>query len=232
MKIDFLSRSVDVQTGSVTEYLNKLKKQFKKRNKKAVYIVTKKTVNFLYDAKIIKSFEYASQKNTFVNFKTEQFVQKTLALYNDATKQIKKKGTKRKVVHVKDVEVHPKELWSLITNVEDYPRYIKYMQRSELNGQFELGNKWSDISTVMFYPINVKHEIIDIKEGKEFTFLIRLPFKGKIIQKGIIEDKGDYVSFQLQATIDLGHPLIDLLLGPILEKRTSEMLLGILENEK
>lgn len=232
MKIDFLAIPLEVQTNSVKEYLNKLKKQFKKRNKKAVYIVTKKTVNFLYDAKMIKSFEYDLEKEAFVDFKTEQFVTKTLSLYSDATKQIKTKGKKRKVVHARDVEVDPKALWSLITNVEDYPRYIKYVHASEMNGQFDVGNKWSDITTVMFYPLNVKHEIIDIKEGKEFTFLIRLPFKGKIVQKGIIEDKGDYVSFQLEATIDLGHPLIDLLLGPILEKRTSQMLRAILENEK
>ena len=50
------------------------------------------------------------------------------------------------------------------------------------------------------------------------------------MQKGIIEDKGDYVSMSFEATIDLGHPLVDITLGPILEKRTKKMFVGTFEN--
>lgn len=231
MKIDFFGGSYEIQTRPVSVFLNKLKKQIKDRNRKAVYVVTKKTVNFLYDTKVIKSFKYASSKNISGDFGTEQIINRVIGLYGDIQGQIKRKDKKRKVVHSTRVKLTPQELWTMLTNIEQYPKYIKYMQSSRLHGKFDIGNHWTDISTVMFYPMNVKHEIINIKEGREVVFLIKLPLGGRIVQKGIIEDRGKYISLKLEATIDLGHRLIDLTLGPILEKRMSKMFRGSLKSK-
>lgn len=43
---------------------------------------------------------------------------------------------------------------------------------------------------------------------------------------------GGAAALAIAATFDLGHPLIDLMLGSILEKRTKKMFVGTLENGK
>lgn len=232
MKIEFLGNLYEIQTRPVSVFLNKLKKKIKDKNRKAVYVVTKKSVKFLYDSEVIKSFKYSSQQSITGDFRSELIIDKIIGLYADILGQIRRKETKRKVVHSTRVNLNPQELWSMLTNIEQYPKYIKYMQSSRLHGKFDVGNHWTDISTVMFYPMNVKHEIINIKEGREVAFLIKLPLGGKIVQKGVIEDRGKYISLKLEATIDLGHPLVDLLVGSILQKRTKKMFKGSLKNKK
>ena len=120
--------------------------------------------------------------------------------------------------------LEPSRLWKLVENVDNYPKYIKYVLYARLDGAYESGSKWMDLSTIIIFPILVIHEISEIKYLEKAVYLIKFPFGGTIIQTVAIKPNNKGVDFKISATINMGVKIIDLLLGSFIEKRTRKML--------
>lgn len=138
----------------------------------------------------------------------------------------------RKIEVSEQLEVKPEIVWKYISNIRTYPKFVDFQKRVVRVDDFKVGGRWSDVSTVLFFPQQVNHEIIEIVNGKKVVYLIKLPFGGKIIQtvEALSYEKG--CKFTLGAEIDLGSKIVDMLIGSILEFRTRKMFLRTAENIK
>ena len=44
-------------------------------------------------------------------------------------------------------------VWELFADIENYPRYVKFMRSVELKGKPGLGTIWYDWTTILFLPM-------------------------------------------------------------------------------
>lgn len=123
-------------------------------------------------------------------------------------------------------------LWEIFTQVENYPKYIKYCQKAELIGDFKVGSIWSDWSTVVWLPLKINHEIIKIEPEKELFFQIKLPLGGKIEQRFLFYDQDRKTKLDIEITIDIPNKVLDFLFGRALEYRNRQMIEATIDNFK
>jgi ribosome-associated toxin RatA of RatAB toxin-antitoxin module len=122
------------------------------------------------------------------------------------------------------------QIWSLLTDVNNYHRYIKNCIKSTLVGDFKEGSSWYDWSTVVYLPLKVNHKIIKIVPKKEIIYQIPLPL-GSIWQKLTISE-GEKTKVQLEVNIDFPNRLIDQTLGALVAYRNQDMLSATINNFK
>lgn len=122
-----------------------------------------------------------------------------------------------------EFNLEPAQLWNLVENISNYPKYIKYVKYAWPSGPFEKGSAWIDFSTIIFFPVPVKHEILEVICGEKAVYLIRMPFKGSIIQEIYLKGNKNGVEFKIKANINMVNKFADFLLGRLIEKRTYEM---------
>jgi hypothetical protein len=121
-----------------------------------------------------------------------------------------------------------KNPWEIIENINSYPNLVKFMEKAWLRGPFQVGSHWYDITSILWIPIIIDHKIVSIEKGKEVRFEIDLPFKGKMLQRlSLVEGK----SLELEISFSLPKWL-DQAIGPLLERRVKEMIVGTIENVK
>ncbi|MDO8486776.1 MAG: hypothetical protein Q7S45_00570 [Candidatus Curtissbacteria bacterium] len=127
-----------------------------------------------------------------------------------------------------DLEASRIRLWQIASNVSNYPRYFKYVHFVKAPGSFEVGSSWWDISTILYFPIKVKHKIVKIVPNKEVKQEINLPFGGEIIQNINITSVGDKTKVKIKVLI-CQNTFMDFFFGRVIEVRTQAILLGALE---
>lgn len=123
-----------------------------------------------------------------------------------------------------EFDLDSSQLWNLVENVDNYPKYIKFVMYAKLDGSFEAGSKWVDLSTIIIFPIPVIHEILEVVDLEKAVYLIKFPFGGSIIQTVSIKSNTKGAEFKISNVINMGNKFADLLLGKFIEKRTREML--------
>jgi ribosome-associated toxin RatA of RatAB toxin-antitoxin module len=124
-------------------------------------------------------------------------------------------------------------LWSLLLEISNYPKYIKFLQKAELvGGRIEVGAVWYDWTTILFLPMKIKHTVVSITPKEEIGFDVDLIFGGIMQQRFVFSPRGSSTQIQGQISFDFRNKLVDKILGQFLQKRLQEMLEGSLENFK
>ncbi len=123
-----------------------------------------------------------------------------------------------------------KKIWSVISDINNYHKYIKYCYYSRLVGDFKEGSTWYDFSTVAFVPLIINHKITKIIPHQKVVYVIKSPF-GQIHQTISIV-KGKKTRVELEVVIDITNGLIDKTLGTMLYKRNEQMLEETMQNYK
>lgn len=141
---------------------------------------------------------------------------------------VKGKNTRSVSAEV-DLPLRASEVWKRISDVSNYPDFVEFMKMVWFEGGFREGSHWTDISTVMYFPLKFRHKIAKVEEGKNIFYLIDLPKGGKICQKLEVIPKGSLTRVRLTVDVDLNNQLMDVLLGKLIEKRTKSMIGGTFE---
>jgi ribosome-associated toxin RatA of RatAB toxin-antitoxin module len=123
-------------------------------------------------------------------------------------------------------------LWQLFSEVENYPKYIKYCQKAWLAGEFREGSVWCDRSTVMFLPLKIVHKIVVLKPQEEIAFSIPLLGGGEIRQGFRLQEVEDGTKVEVKVNINFQNKLLDVLLGRLVESRNRGMMVSTIENFK
>lgn len=185
-------------------------------------------VRLLSNKLLAKKFGANSEKIVKKNFTMKVVVRQLIAYYKKIMSDYESKRNKRKVTLSAKLPIETDRLWKIVSGVSHYPKYVKYMKSAQMNGDFNIGNTWSDRSTVFYLPFVVHHKILVIKENREVRYLITLPFGGHVMQRITMRPQGDKSRATLEAEIDFKNRFLDLVFGRILEARTREMFEGTL----
>lgn len=120
-------------------------------------------------------------------------------------------------------------LWDLLTNIKIYPKNVKYVKSVKISGPLKVGKEWEDITTILWIPMRVKHITTEVVENKKLSLEVPLPFGGKMLQSVNLEGGNQNCRIWGGINFDLGNPVFNLIIGPILKKRLQTMLLSALE---
>ena len=138
----------------------------------------------------------------------------------------------RKVSLSSKIDVSKEKFWEVLTKIEDYPKYVKFMQSAKLFNGVKVGAKWEDTTRILLIPVRIMHRTTSFREKEEISFEVDLPLGGKMLQQIKIEGENSTTRVQGEVSFDLGNPLFNFLFGPILQMRIRQMLEGTLENFK
>jgi len=123
-------------------------------------------------------------------------------------------------------------VWSVITKVEDYPSYIRYVHKAEQPESLKVGSEWFDWSTIIFVPLRLKHIVVKMEPNKALVFFMPLPFGGEMNQLVTIKQYGSGTKIRAEINFDLKHPILNQVVGPILTRRLLIMMNSTLDNFK
>lgn len=124
------------------------------------------------------------------------------------------------------------KVWNLFVDLDNYPKYFKYVHKIFHKGEMRLGSTWYDVASFIF-PVIVKHKTTVFEKEKEIGFDVYVPISGYIkervnfekIEKNITKISGN-ISF------DLGNPLFSFLFDGIFEKKMRESIGGAILKAK
>jgi len=120
-------------------------------------------------------------------------------------------------------------LWDLLTNIKIYPKNVKYVKSVKISGPLKVGKEWEDITTILWIPMRVKHVTAEVVRNKKLSLEVLLPFGGKMLQSVNLEGDNQNCRIWGGINFDLGNPVFNLIIGPILKKRLQTMLLSTVE---
>ncbi len=130
-----------------------------------------------------------------------------------------------------DLNLSKDKLWELFTNISNYPKYIKFVQKTELKGnELVPGAIWYDWTTILFVPMKIKHIVVLVKSQSEIGFDVPMVFGSLMQQRFSFFGDSNKTMVKGKISFDFKNGLLDKILGPILQKRLQEMLEGSLEN--
>ena len=121
-------------------------------------------------------------------------------------------------------------LWSFIADVQDYPKTIPFCQRVEIKDELKVGGYWADWSTILWVPLKINHDIIEVQEPNRLRYKIKTFFGSELGQNFVLEGNEEESQVQAEFTIDLKPRLLDFFLGKLVEKRNLEMIEGTIKN--
>lgn len=138
----------------------------------------------------------------------------------------------RKVSVSGSSKLSSQDLWSLITDLDKYPKHVKFVKKINYNNPLSLGSKFSDLTTIVYIPLKITHTVDVFEKGKKLGFFVKMPVSGFMKQRIDINDKSSERVLSLAIEFDFQNKIFDFLAGKFLEKRVKEMLLYILDSEK
>ncbi|OGY32668.1 MAG: hypothetical protein A3A57_02715 [Candidatus Woykebacteria bacterium RIFCSPLOWO2_01_FULL_41_12] len=121
-------------------------------------------------------------------------------------------------------------LWDFFVNIKNYPKIIPFCQRVEIKDGLKVGGQWVDWSTILWIPLKMNHDIVQVQEPSCLRYKIRTFFGSELGQNLILEGNDSKSSVQAEITIDLKPRLLDIFLGKLVEKRNREMIEGTIKN--
>lgn len=138
----------------------------------------------------------------------------------------------RKLFFTTLLNVPSDQIWPRLEDINNYPAYIKFCHKAELNGPFVSGSTWYDWSSVVIIPLKITHEIISVVPKKEIIYRIKLPSNGELWQKLILNTEEGKTRVSLEVTIEFGSKILDIIIGPLIYYRNKVMLEATLNNIK
>lgn len=128
-------------------------------------------------------------------------------------------------VEARSTTLSQKDLWKIVTTIENYPKWCKFCQRI-LVAPPELveGTSWVDITTLLWIPLKAKHIVTKIKPFEEFHVFLPLSGGGKMWFQFDFKQKGEHSYMTSEVTFDLRYKLINATVGYILEKRWKQLM--------
>ena len=121
-------------------------------------------------------------------------------------------------------------LWSFMAGIKDYPKIIPFCQRVEIKHELKAGGQWSDWSTILWVPLKINHDIVEVQAPNRLRYKIKTFFGTELEQKLVLEGSEKESQAQVEFTIDLRPKLLDFFLGKLVEKRNREMMDGTIKN--
>ncbi|OGY23898.1 MAG: hypothetical protein A2172_05185 [Candidatus Woykebacteria bacterium RBG_13_40_15] len=134
-----------------------------------------------------------------------------------------------KVAVDEELNMGADRLWHLFIDISNYPKYVKYVRSVEISGALSAGKEWHDLTTILWIPMRIKHKTIRMIKNKSISFEAPLPFGGKMLQSFDVCETGIGSRVWGEIHFDLGNPIANLLVGPILKARLKDMLISTLE---
>ena len=134
-----------------------------------------------------------------------------------------------KVSIEKKLNLSTEATWSLLTNIEEYPRYVRYVRSVEISGPLKEGKEWFDWTSIVWIPMRVKHKTTKMIKNRKLAYEVPLPLGGKMFQS--IDLSADNASTLVRGKIDfdLGNPVFNFFIGPILKLRLQSMMTSTLD---
>jgi hypothetical protein len=119
--------------------------------------------------------------------------------------------------------------WDLIMDVPNWTHLIKFVKFIKSSGEIKESAKFYDVTAIMWIPAIIQHKITKIEKYKKFEMEANMPFRtGKMFQAIKIEKKGKFNDISIEIKFYISFFLFDRIVGPILELRLKDMLLGTL----
>jgi len=114
--------------------------------------------------------------------------------------------------------------WVLIANPACYPKYMKFVTKVEIGGKLEVGKAWHDWTNILVVPMRVKHVVSKLEKNRELGYDVAFPLGGKMLQRVRMEGNGEETKVFGEMMFDLGNPVFNFIIGPILKWRFEDML--------
>lgn len=119
--------------------------------------------------------------------------------------------------------------WNFIIDLKEFYKSIKFVEKVSIESPIKEGLEFYDITTLLWIPIKVKHKINEIKKNEKFKMKIYFPF-GSGEQSISIEDMGKYRNISAEIKFEMRFWLLDLIIGPILARRSKELIIETFRN--
>ncbi len=111
------------------------------------------------------------------------------------------------------------DTWKLVTDVENYPKYIKFLSRVHLDEPFKLGSHWSDWTTILYLPLHINHINTKLEPEKIFEYNFKVGLRGSITQRFEIIKGDNPTEVKFTLVLDFPNRLAAFFVLPILERR-------------
>lgn len=136
----------------------------------------------------------------------------------------------RQIVVIAKTEEPVEEIWSLIIDVKNWARVIKFVKKIYLKGDVKAGTKFYDVTSILWLPTVIEHRIKEIEKHKKFIMEAYLPLKtGKMFQSIIIKNDGTKKEIQIEIKFYIRFFLFDIIFGKLLEVRLKQMVVETLK---
>lgn len=137
----------------------------------------------------------------------------------------------RKVIVVSKIEKRAEDIWKLIMDLENFVKSVKFVKKATILKSVKEGMEFYDVTTILWFPIRIKHKILTIKKNEKFVMEAYFPFKnGKMLQTIALKDMGNYSKIKVDIEFNINFPFFDIILGPILEMRLKQMIMETIKN--
>ena len=137
-----------------------------------------------------------------------------------------------KIIVEETTSIPVDQVWKLLTDIKNYPKYIRFVTKIKTLDNFEEGFFWSDITNIFWIHLEIKHQIIKIERNKKLIYRLFLPIGGKMTEEcELIVDKNG-TKINVTAKFTFNNYFLDLVIGNILKIRIKKMLLDTMRNFK
>lgn len=101
-------------------------------------------------------------------------------------------------------QIPPEEIWAHIVAVKDYSEIMPFTYAIKVRQYpLSLHSSWTDVTTVLWFPLVMKHTVHAFKENEQLYQVINLPFGGKIEEEFLLSVVNDSTVLEIIITF---HP--------------------------
>ena len=128
----------------------------------------------------------------------------------------------KQIIIETEVDLPKEKVWNLLTNLQNYPKYFKYIKRVFYVGELKKGSNWLDLATVVYFPALVLHRVTQFEKEKRLEFYVPLLI-GKIVETIDLSERNNKTYVKAVVVYDYG-PIFGPIFNKIFEKRFTEMI--------
>jgi hypothetical protein len=131
----------------------------------------------------------------------------------------------RRIEIKENLEIPTERLWSLFVDLDNYPKYFKYVHKIFHKGEMKLGSNWYDLASFII-PVIVKHTTTVFEKERKIGFDIKIPVRGYVKERVEFTKMGSKTKINGTIVFDFGNPLFSFLFDGLFEKRMRESIQG------
>jgi uncharacterized membrane protein len=109
-----------------------------------------------------------------------------------------------KIIEKLDLPVE--KLWELFTDLDNYPKYFKYVKTIYKLEEMSLNSEWYDFATFIV-PIVVKHKTTVFEKNKQLGFDVNLPFGGFVRERITFNENKGSTTVEGILEYDFANPI-------------------------